>query len=254
MELSNDLFFAAVEQQLQMGFKVTMTVKGVSMLPTLHDGEVLTISPLHDEPKVGEILLFRYNDTCRFHRLVALLPDGRYKLQGDNVLTPEVVDSQALMARLYSVGEVPDEMLASSSSFRRRSRRGVAHRRVKCFVYWLLSSRGRSKLRPWYFLLLAILMWAPLNGMGVPLDNYVFGLRLDHLLHASIYLLCPFFLTGIKGVRPWLVWLLALCIGLLTESVQYLLPYRGFDVNDLIANAMGVTLGWFAVRFAKMRR
>lgn len=254
MNISNVDFFAAVEQMLHKGLKVTLTVKGVSMLPTLHEGEVLTIAPLHDDPKVGEILLFRCSDTYRFHRLVELLPDGRCKFQGDNVLTPEVVDRRDVVARLYSVGQAPYEVLATSAKFRRRSRRGVAHRRHKCLVHWLLSRRGRAKLRPWYFLLLAILMWAPLNGFGVPLDNYVLGLRLDHLLHASVYLLCPFFLTGIKGVRPWLVWLLALCVGLLTESVQYLLPYRGYDVNDLIANAMGVTLGWLALWFFKPKR
>ena len=95
-------------------------------------------------------------------------------------------------------------------------------------------------------------MWAPLNGLGVPLDNYIFGLRADHLLHASVYLLCPLFLwdlygrLGAQGQR-WAVWATAVGVGLLTESVQYLLPYRGYDVNDLVANTLGVTLGWLAI-------
>jgi glycopeptide antibiotics resistance protein len=43
-------------------------------------------------------------------------------------------------------------------------------------------------------------------------------------------------------------------IGLLTEGVQWLLPYRGYDVNDLIANALGVTLGWVVILVLKKRK
>ncbi len=98
-----------------------------------------------------------------------------------------------------------------------------------------------------YFVALLLLMWLPLNG--VALDNYVFGLRADHLLHASVYLPCIFFLGQLAPLPVWALWLLSLCIGLLTEGVQYLLPYRGFDVNDLLANAIGVSLGLFLLLF-----
>ena len=89
-------------------------------------------------------------------------------------------------------------------------------------------------------------MWAPLNGIGIPLDNYILGLRLDHLLHASVFIPCTLFLMDVIG-RRWLVWLAAVAVGLLTEGVQWLLPFRGFDVNDLIANALGVTLGLIVI-------
>lgn len=98
-----------------------------------------------------------------------------------------------------------------------------------------------------YFVALLLLMWLPLNG--VALDNYVFGLRADHLLHASVYLPCIYFL-GKLVMKPLMVqWILSVGIGLLTEGVQYLLPYRGFDVNDLLANAIGVSLGLFLLLY-----
>ncbi|MBQ2488712.1 MAG: VanZ family protein [Bacteroidales bacterium] len=99
-----------------------------------------------------------------------------------------------------------------------------------------------------YFVALLLLMWLPLNGV-VALDNYVFGLRADHLLHASVYLPCIYFLGKLVRKPVMALWLLSVGIGLLTEGVQYLLPYRGFDVNDLLANAIGVSLGLFLFLF-----
>ena len=36
---------------------------------------------------------------------------------------------------------------------------------------------------------------------------------------------------------------LGLVFALLNEAVQYLLPYRAFNINDLLANGLGVLLG-----------
>lgn len=108
-----------------------------------------------------------------------------------------------------------------------------------------------------YFPLLLILMWAPVGGLGVPLDNFVLGIRLDHLLHASVYVPCPLFLMDFAFLSRrstrlgFAVWLASALVAVTTESVQYLLPYRGFDINDLVANIFGITLGWLIVRFMK---
>ena len=123
---------------------------------------------------------------------------------------------------------------------------------INCRVYGYYSMKKPTtetmrKVAVLYFVALLLLMWLPLNG--VALDNYVFGLRADHLLHASVYLPCIFFLGRLAPLPVWALWLLSLCIGLLTEGVQYLLPYRGFDVNDLLANAIGVSLGLFLFLF-----
>lgn len=115
-----------------------------------------------------------------------------------------------------------------------------------------LTTGTMRKVAVLYFVALLLLMWLPLNG--VALDNYVFGLRADHLLHASVYLPCIFFLGRLAPLPAWALWLLSLCIGGVTEGVQYLLPYRGFDVNDLLANAIGVSLGATALLFLRRKK
>ena len=110
-----------------------------------------------------------------------------------------------------------------------------------------LTTGTMRKVAVLYFVALLLLMWLPLNG--VALDNYVFGLRADHLLHASVYLPCVYMFSRLFPSKLWMLWLCSLAVGGLTEGVQYLLPYRGFDVNDLLANAIGVSLGLFLFLF-----
>ena len=99
-----------------------------------------------------------------------------------------------------------------------------------------------------YLVILFSLMWLPLNGLGVRMDNFVLGIRIDHLIHASVYLPCILMLMPLCRFRWCRAWLVGLAIALTTESVQWLLPYRGFDINDLIANIIGVSLGLLIIR------
>lgn len=250
---ASDQYFDMVAAQLAEGQSVKLAFGGTSMLPTLHASDILCLEPLAGTPAVGDMLLFRHGGMYIVHRLVAC--DGkRYLMQGDNNRGTEEVDRQALMARVTAVEHADGSVeTADSSAWARRSRRALrlsATRRTA--VRWL-GHQGRRQLRPWYFGLLAILMWAPLNGLGVPLDNYIFGLRADHLLHASVFLPCALLLKDLSKNRG-LVWLAAVGIGLLSESVQYLLPWRGFDINDLVANALGITLGWLALFLVRHRQ
>lgn len=99
-----------------------------------------------------------------------------------------------------------------------------------------------------YLVILFSLMWLPLNGLGVRMDNFVLGIRIDHLIHASVYLPCILMLMPLCRFRWRRAWMVGLAIALTTESVQWLLPYRGFDINDLIANIIGVSLGLLIIR------
>ena len=244
MKVDNSLFFAAVEERLASGERVKITLVGTSMQPTLCEGDTVILEPLayssttaeRQSPspmlgekciKVGDVVLFRFCGHHLLHRVVAIT-DGVYTLQGDNCVGTESCRREDIVARLVEVER---------------------HNPLKHFVLRWFGHRGRRQLRPWYFVALAILMWAPLNGLGIPLDNYIFGLRADHLLHASVFIPCALFLGDVFGMngRKWAVWATAVAVGLLTEGVQYLLPYRGFDINDLVANALGVTLGWVVI-------
>ena len=246
MIVGNTLFFALVEEQLAETPQVKVTLRGTSMQPTLHDGDTLTLGRLTADPTVGDVVLFRYRGGHLLHRIVACA-DGRYRMQGDNCFTCEEAPREALVAVLAGVSRGGTEV-----AWREGERRALRRSAAKRLIHRWLGREGRRKLRPWYFGLLAVLMWAPLNGLGIPLDNYILGLRADHLLHASVFVLCPLFLWDLFP-RRWLPWLCAVAIGLTTEGVQYLLPYRGFDINDLIANALGVTLGWMALLLARRR-
>ena len=234
MKVDNEIFFAVVEEQLREGKPVRITLVGTSMQPTLCNGDTLTLEPLASEPCVGDVVLFRHEGRHLLHRIVAF--DGNhYTMRGDNCVSTETASRSDIVARLTSVKH---------------------NHPLRRFALRWLGWMGRRQLRPWYFAGLAFLMWAPLNGVGIPLNNYILGLRMDHLLHASVYIPCALFLWDLFKVsrRKWYSWACAVMIGLITEGVQYLLPFRGFDINDLIANVLGVTLGWGVILMVRRRR
>ena len=80
----------------------------------------------------------------------------------------------------------------------------------------------------------------------------VIHLRLDYLLHARMFMpLAPLWRLGFPrhSLRRIIPAGLALAIGL--EGVQYLLPYRAWNVNDAIGNGAGVL---FSPLLLAMRR
>ena len=109
-----------------------------------------------------------------------------------------------------------------------------------------------------YFVALALLMWLPIGEVGI--DIWTFGLRPDHLVHGLLYLVCPLMLWRwvVRDEGPhwqWLLlWLASAAVAMATEFGQKLLPYRSFDVNDLLANFIGLTIGWVVLRFVARRR
>lgn len=252
-KVDNKSFFAMVGELLAEGKNVKIRVTGTSMLPTLSENDAIEMAPLAGEPRIGDVLLFTVGGYHVVHRLIGREGDI-YVMQGDNNYVTERVERKNIIARLVSVIRADGTVITTDSDvWRRLSRRSLLRKRVKNFAIRWLGRRGRRQLRPWYFAMLAILMWAPLNGLGIPLDNYILGLRADHLLHASVFVPCALFLWDIIGPK-WLLWLAAVAVGLVTEGGQWLLPYRGYDVNDLVANAIGVTLGFLVILIVRRKK
>ena len=249
-KVDNGLFFAMAEEGLREGRKVKLLLVGSSMEPTLRDGDKLTLAPATGPLKVGDVALFRCGGKHLLHRIVAIDRE-RLVMQGDNCYTSETAKEEDVVGVLCAVERGGVAVDVASEEWKRRSRGALGRKKVRNFVIRWFGSKGRRRLRPWYFVALAILMWAPLNGVGIRLNTYVFGLRLDHLLHAMVYVPCFLFVMDLPRWKGWQKWLLALAIGLFTEGVQYLLPYRGFDVNDLVANVIGITLGAVIVSFVR---
>ena len=98
-----------------------------------------------------------------------------------------------------------------------------------------------------YLLLLLVGALIPLGMGSEPLsNNYTFHIRADYLLHALFYIPLPLLLllsrSGRKG--GWLgVIMVSLVVVILFETVQMMVPYRAFNINDLFANAVGVLIG-----------
>ncbi len=247
---------ALVRALLDEGEPVELAFAGDSMLPLITGvSDRIVLEPLapDETPRVGEVYLFQTKeDRFVVHRLLKVAKDSDgspYIFRGDHNYASERVARPDILARLVEVRRADGSVLRTNSTeWQRRSRRVCRRRKLINWVKYTLSSEGCTHLRPYYFIALIILMWAPLNGFGVPLNDFVFGIRLDHLIHASVYLPCAFYIYGFTRYRCRSAFfaslLLSVLVGFTTETVQYLLLYRGFDINDMAANCLGVTLGW----------
>lgn len=107
----------------------------------------------------------------------------------------------------------------------------------------LLLKRIFTRRNFWiYVTIVLLLILLPLNKSGSLNHITVIRIRGDYFFHALTFLPWAFF--GLALHRNWGWWLLT---GLLfstgTECLQYLLPYRRFNINDLLSNSTGIILG-----------
>ena len=105
MKLSNDIFFAEVEELLAEGRQVTITVRGNSMRPLLRDGrdKVVMRKAKDEDIRKGAVMLFRYRGSHVMHRVrkiegdvVIFEGDGNYQQQ-------EVVTRKDIVAVVEAV-------------------------------------------------------------------------------------------------------------------------------------------------------
>ena len=112
------------------------------------------------------------------------------------------------------------------------------------------------------FYLLLLLLAATLP---VPQAGAAVFFSLDHIIHGFLYgILSVFFFHALhtkpKACKPFPAFtaavLLASAYGALLESVQYLLPYRFFDLRDFAANCLGALFfgvaAWLSTYFFKL--
>ena len=119
---------------------------------------------------------------------------------------------------------------------------------------WLQGLVVRWKLFYFYIVFLVLLSVLPINSSSNSTINDIFvvTIRLDYLLHCLVNIPLILFLYIDKGIElfrtpvktvGWVILLLIFAV--VTEWIQYFLPYRAFNINDMIANALGVLLGVF---------
>ena len=98
-------------------------------------------------------------------------------------------------------------------------------------------------------ILIAVL---PINSSESVINHtFIVSIRLDYLLHFAIFIPWVFFMQkdiqlNLRRVSTkTLVWIVAgIVFAAAMETIQYLLSYRAFNINDLLANGLGVVLGF----------
>ncbi len=99
-----------------------------------------------------------------------------------------------------------------------------------------------------YLLVIILLTLLPLNDSSSAMNHtYVVHIRLDYLLHCLVYLPFAVLYFGSFG-RPAenpvkAAIFTGLILSTLAEGVQYFIPYRAYNINDLLANYLGILLG-----------
>ena len=97
-----------------------------------------------------------------------------------------------------------------------------------------------------YILVLVLGSVLPINSGTILNNTYVVEVRSDYLIHALILMPLPLLLSLSIGTSSGLwarVIFLGLFIVIFCEGIQMLLPYRIFNINDLIANGVGAFMG-----------
>lgn len=113
-----------------------------------------------------------------------------------------------------------------------------------------------------YIVLIFLVACLSLNGVSRALnETFILEFRADYLIHMGLFLFLMFLISRAYHVnfrtRPYAVvmWTsIAIFIAFIAEGVQYFLTYRAFNINDLIANILGVVLGMmFFIRSEKLK-
>ena len=125
--------------------------------------------------------------------------------------------------------------------------------------YSLVLSTARSgllqmnygKIVFWFFTAIIIgQAIAPINGVNSKLNNtFVFFVRLDYLIHVAMFAclsvlfrLAYFPKPGFNLSKGFLFFGVMFLTAFFSEALQWLVSYRVFNVNDLVANFIGVLL------------
>ncbi|MCA1786287.1 MAG: VanZ family protein [Desulfobacteraceae bacterium] len=96
-----------------------------------------------------------------------------------------------------------------------------------------------------YLVFLVVMVLVPLGELNTTLsDTFVFELRLDYLVHVLVFApVVVLWKLGFPRHSMWVIMGVGVVLAVGLEGVQYLLPYRSWNVNDAVGNVVGVVLG-----------
>ncbi len=159
---------------IERGATFRFSARGYSMLPFIHDGDVLTISPLDPPLQVGAVVAFIRPgwEVLAVHRVVAQ-KGSEYLIKGDNCIQPDgVIPAAQLIGQVVRVERrgrrVGGGLGASGAWIARLSQRGFfirlrsfldLPRRAAAAVLWRLQKLGLYR------------RWARHRGLQVVIDE-----------------------------------------------------------------------------------
>ncbi len=120
-----------------------------------------------------------------------------------------------------------------------------------------MSRTAGIKLFLFFYLLVILVMTVvPYGEMNRSLNSIlVLSLRADYLIHSLIFLpLVPLWILTFPKHRFFWVFMLGLGFAALAEYTHHFLPYRAFNINDLIFNMIGVFVGALMIMLVKAWR
>lgn len=96
-----------------------------------------------------------------------------------------------------------------------------------------------------YLLFVVAVSFMPFGGTGASLNNVmVLSLRLDYLLHMLVFIpLVPLWRMTFPNHNWGVIIPLAILLSAAAEVSHFFIPYRAYNINDLISNVAGVILG-----------
>ena len=74
---------------LRRGRAVRFVARGLSVWPSVLDGDQVTIAPPYGHPKVGQIMCVKLGSGFLLHRVIAVTSDGRVRTRGDALTAPD---------------------------------------------------------------------------------------------------------------------------------------------------------------------
>lgn len=107
-------------------------------------------------------------------------------------------------------------------------------------IFQVLKSKTTFYL---YCLIITLLVILPINSSKELNNITILHFRADYLFHALLFIPWAFFNRSLEK-RLWFWLLLGLVFASVSEFLQFFLPYRSYNINDLLANTIGLILGF----------
>ncbi len=118
--------------------------------------------------------------------------------------------------------------------------------------------------------LIAAIIWFAISfylltipGKRLPQIGWLDKLHADKLVHITMFFVLSYlFIYPVKKSQNRDFWMITICFaaiiyGIAMEFVQkYFIPFRSFDVNDMIADAVGALAAffWLKYKFTKQKK